>query len=275
MRYSNLHVHVARASVPVHGMILLAPAATDKTVRSQAEIDAETWKHAHLFAADALRYRRAKKLVTTYRGVSLRLPNDVTRRTDQSEEPSKPAMATRSSSLSNCEFVGFSTSSGAGRSRRTSSGRRGRWMAKLKRTALYLFYNLVFSRPGLMVGLGLYVLFGGTVFLIIEGVHERYVKQTLLDARRNMYHVTWHHVTRTANDSAAYWKLMVNELMIYERNVRRAFKSGVTTDATDIVFDLWGSMLYCLTIITTIGEFCTICFAFSAFQGQNTSESPL
>ena len=58
-------------------------------------------------------------------------------------------------------------------------------------------------------------------------------------------------------DKKGFSKFVRNELKKYEATLYSAFASGINSDSDDQTWDIWGAMVYCATVYTTIGKHST------------------
>ena len=55
-------------------------------------------------------------------------------------------------------------------------------------------------------------------------------------------------------DAVGFSAFVKEEMKRYEAQLYTAFTAGINSDTDEQVWDLWGALIYCTTIYTTVGK---------------------
>lgn len=115
----------------------------------------------------------------------------------------------------------------------------------------------VFSSPIVLLLVLLAYSFGGAaIFQMVESPHETQEKFNIIEMREdivdNVLNST-HYGHQKGVKGKKFEVELREELKRYEAQLYAAFAHGINSDSEEEVWDLWGALIFCTTVYTTVG----------------------
>lgn len=115
-------------------------------------------------------------------------------------------------------------------------------------------YKVTSSLLGIIVLLVGYSFLGAWIFMTIELSHEEAFKLNITAARDTMIGQLL-NASDEGIDPEKVKERLNGMLIEYEADIMAAYKAGVTSISTEEKWGFWGSLFFCGTVYTTIGEY--------------------
>ena len=124
-----------------------------------------------------------------------------------------------------------------------------------------ILWKITTSQLGLIIILLGYAFMGASIMQAIEGPNEILEISEIVQLRKDIIAEAW-----AVSQNASYenfTEFLNNTIRKFEGKIQIAITHGISTGSDEAVWDYWGSLFFCATVFTTIGEFFTITFTIN------------